>query len=89
MTKVFIGGSRRISRLNVAVRRRIDNIIEKGLPVLIGDANGADKAVQAYLHEKRYGPVEVFCSDETPRNNLGRWPIRRVRPGHSKRDFEY
>ena len=29
MTKVFIGGSRKVTTLNVAVRRRLDTIIEK------------------------------------------------------------
>ena len=89
MTRVFIGGSRSITRLNTDVRGRIDRIIGKGLPVVIGDANGADRAVQAYLHQQGYGLVEVFCSDETPRNNLGGWPIRMVAPDHRKRDFDY
>lgn len=46
MRKVFIGGSRRVSRLHADVRRRLDRIVEKRLPVLAGDANGADKAHQ-------------------------------------------
>ena len=46
MTKVFIGGSRRVTRLNADVQRRIDKIIEQGFPILVGDANGADKAIQ-------------------------------------------
>jgi hypothetical protein len=29
-TKVFIAGSRRLSRLNADVKRRIDTMIEKG-----------------------------------------------------------
>lgn len=48
MTKVFIAGSRQLSRLNAEVKRRIDTMIEKGFTVLVGDANGADKAVQRY-----------------------------------------
>jgi predicted amidophosphoribosyltransferase len=89
VTKVFIGGSRRISRLTTAVRQRLDRIVEKGLPVVIGDANGADKAVQAYLLQQRYSPVEVFCSDEVPRNNLGAWPSRVIQPSHARRDVDY
>jgi len=46
MTRVFIGGSRRLTRLNADVQRRIDKIIEQGFPILVGDANGADKAVR-------------------------------------------
>ena len=89
MTKVFIGGSRKISRLGGDVRQRLDRIIEKRSPVVIGDANGADKAVQAYLHQQGYGLVEVFCADEAPRNKVGEWPSRPVRPSHPKRDFDY
>lgn len=89
MTKVFIGGSRKISRLDPDVQRRLDRIIEKALPVVIGDANGADKAVQGYFHLRGYGSVEVFCSGESPRNNLGGWPIRAVHPGHSRKDFDH
>jgi hypothetical protein len=31
VTKVFIGGSRHITRLEAEVRRRLDRIVEKGL----------------------------------------------------------
>ena len=89
MTRVFIGGSRRISRLSDPLRSRIDRIVEKELSVLIGDANGADKAVQQYLREQAYKFVEVFSSDVTPRNNVGGWPVRVVRPTHARRDFDY
>jgi len=76
--KVFIGGSRRVSRLSAAIRTRLDKIIEKGLPVIIGDANGADKAVQQYLSSKYYDKVEVFCSGSTCRNNIGHWETRLI-----------
>jgi len=89
MTKVFIGGSRHLSRLNPAVRGRIEKIIENRLPVVIGDANGADKAVQRFLHQRNYDRVEVFSSDDVPRNNLGGWPVRVIRPAHRTRDFDY
>ena len=89
MTRVFIGGSRRISRLSDALRGRIDRIVEKDIPVLIGDANGADKAVQRYLRERAHERVEVFSSDAIPRNNVGDWPVRVVRPAHARRDFDY
>ena len=89
MTKVFIGGSRRITRLEAEVRRRLDRIVEKGLPVVIGDANGADKAVQRYLNDRQFEKVEVFSADESPRNNAGGWPVRVIRPGHARRDFDY
>jgi len=89
MTKVFIGGSRHVSRLNAQVRKRIDNIIEKGFPILIDDANGADKAVQQYLHSKHYDNVEVFCSDGICRNNIGNWEIHPVSAGTRERNAQF
>jgi len=89
VTKVFIGGSRKISRLGAEIRRRIDRMVEKRLPVVVGDANGADKAVQRYLHERGYDLVEIFSSDEEPRNNVGGWPVRAVQPSHRTKDFDF
>jgi hypothetical protein len=89
MTKVFIGGSRHASRLNAQIRRRLDIIIEKELPIIIGDANGADKAVQEYLHGKHYQNVEVFCSDGICRNNVGNWQTRNIAAGMRTRDAQF
>lgn len=52
MTKVFIGGSRHVSRLTAPVLERLHTIMEKELSVIVGDANGADKAVQNYFSAK-------------------------------------
>jgi len=89
MTKVFIGGSRAISRLSSDIRRRLDRIVEKQLQVLIGDANGADRAVQQYLKNKAYQRVLIFCTNGHCRNNLGNWPVVPVRVTQKKRDFAY
>lgn len=89
MKTVFIGGSRKVARLAAEVRTRIDRIVEQKLRVVIGDANGADKAVQRYLAERQYGTVEVFCADAVPRNNLGGWPARVVTPRAARKDFQY
>ncbi len=78
MTKIFIGGSRKISRPSAAVNERLDRIIDSGFHVIIGDANGADKAVQSYLKSKNYNLVEVFCAGKICRNNIGHWPTRTV-----------
>ena len=89
-TKVFIAGSRKLSRLNPEVRERIDKIVDKGFTVIIGDANGADKAVQHYLHLKHYANVIVFCMEGVCRNNVGSWPTRAIRAANSdRRDFTY
>ena len=89
MKKVFIGGSRRVSRLNPEIRRRLDRIIEKGLEVLVGDANGADKAVQRHFKERGYCNVHVFCMAGRCRNNLGNCPSEEVTApeGVTGRDF--
>ena len=89
MMKVFIGGSRKISKLSPDVHRRLDEILEKHLPIVIGDAPGVDKSVQQYLHEKGYRAVEVFCSGTRCRNNVGDWPTRQVAVSSSRRDFEF
>jgi nucleoside 2-deoxyribosyltransferase len=89
MKKVFVGGSRRISRLNLMLRKRLDQIVNKNLQVLLGDANGADKAVQAYLDERGYRNVQVYCSAGDCRNNLGSWEVKSIEPPHTRRDFEF
>jgi adenine-specific DNA-methyltransferase len=89
MTRVFIGGSRRLGRLSEDVKRRLDRIVDKKLTVLIGDANGADRAVQEYLSRKGHRLVEVFCTGVSCRNNVSGWPVRQVRAATKKRDFEF
>ena len=89
MNKVFVGGSRRISRLAPEVRKRIDQIMERQLCILVGDANGADKAVQAYLKEHNYPRVIVFCTAGECRNNVADWQVRSVRPPHKAKDFAF
>ena len=89
MSKIFIGGSRHVSRLGAPVRARLDTIIEKGLPVIVGDANGADKAVQQYLFSKSYDQVEVFCSGKACRNNVGRWKTRQIDTDPRERGFRF
>lgn len=89
MSKVFVGGSRRISRLNEQVRRRLDRIIEKNLTVLVGDANGADKAVQKYLAERNYENVVVYCMGGACRNNVGHWDKRQIQSDPKKRGWEH
>jgi hypothetical protein len=89
MTKVFIAGSRQLSRLNADVKHRIDTMIEKGFTVLVGDANGTDKAVQGYLAAKGYRDVIVHCMADNCRNNLAGWPTREVAAPKGARIFTY
>ena len=89
MTTIFVGGSRRVSRLGPDVKQRLDRIMAGDMRVLVGDANGADKAIQIYLLENQYQNVLVFCTGGECRNNVGRWQVRAVVPPHRTRDFEF
>jgi probable addiction module antidote protein len=86
---VFIGGSRHISRLSSQVQERLNNVIETGAPVIVGDANGADKAVQKFLFDHAYPHVTVFCSGDSCRNNVGQWETRLVNPPGKPQGFEF
>jgi hypothetical protein len=86
---VFVAGSRQISRLPAEVRMRLDTMIEKGFQILVGDANGADKAVQRYFADKAYPNVLVHCMKDHCRNNIGNWPTRQVTAPHGAKGFDY
>ncbi|MGA1839483.1 MAG: hypothetical protein ACMUIU_02570 [bacterium] len=89
MNKVFFGGSRKLSQLNQVIRKRVDNVVAKSFEVLIGDANGADRAIQKYLAQIGYKKVIVYCMGDTCRNNLGNWKTRSVNLNRNKKDFNY
>ena len=78
MSTVFLSGSRRISQLNDMVRNRLQNIVHRNLQVVVGDASGADKAMQSYLSEQGYTNVLVFCVGGSCRNNVRPWPFESV-----------
>jgi hypothetical protein len=86
---VFVAGSRQISRLPAEVGSRLDTMIEKGFQILVGDANGADKAVQRYLADRSYPNVLVHCMKDHCRNNVGNWPTREVTPPRGAKGFDY
>ena len=46
-------------------------MIEKGFQILVGDANGADKAIQRYFADRSYPNVLVPCSGTTTGTNVG------------------
>lgn len=89
MNTVFIGGSRHVSRLPVEVKERLDNIISSGHRVIVGDANGADKAAQKHFAGAGYDKVTVYCSGEQPRNNLGHWSLHRVAVSKKVSGFQF
>ncbi len=89
MRAVFVGGSRHVSRLPAPVKKRLDRITSESLRVVVGDANGVDKAVQKYLADSAYRNVVVFCSGNTPRNNLGHWHTNAIPATSARKDFHY
>jgi hypothetical protein len=86
---VFVAGSRQISKLPTEVRVRLDTMIEKGFQILVGDANGADKAVQRYFALKSYPNVLVHCMKDHCRNNIGKWPTRQLVAPRGAKGFDY
>ena len=89
MNKVIFGGSRKLGKLSKAIKQHADNIISQMCLVLVGDANGADRAMQEYLAEKKYPHVLVFCAGNTCRNNVGSWETRCVPTGRACKDFRH
>lgn len=87
--KVFVGGSRQLGRLNSEIRRRLDNIMANAFTILVGDANGIDKAVQKYCVDKHYKRVMVFCAGDSCRNNLGNWEIRHVAVDRVTKNYKF
>jgi hypothetical protein len=89
MTRVFLGGSRKVSRLNEPIRARLGEIVRRKLQVVIGDANGADRAMQRQLAEWGYQEVVVYFVGSAPRNNEGGWPTHHVPTPPSVRGFDF
>ena len=89
MKTVFLSGSRGISRLNDDIRGRVQNIMNQGFQIIVGDANGADKALQSFLADSGYEDVTVFCAGASCRNNAGGWAVEQVSvdPKLTGRDF--
>lgn len=78
MTTVFIAGSITIKKIDDLIKDRIANILDAGHNIILGDADGADKAVQDHLALDGRAKVTVYCSGEQPRNNSGHWPVESI-----------
>ena len=79
MYKIFISGSMGIKNINEKVIKRINNIIDSKYEVIIGDANGVDSSIQSYLSFKNLKSVTVYCTGAKPRNNIGKWIIKKIK----------
>lgn len=83
MHKVFISGSMSIKNINPDVLERINNVIDSGYQVLVGDADGVDTSIQSYLHERNAYSVIVYCTGDQPRNNVGKWTVNSIQTNYS------
>jgi surfactin synthase thioesterase subunit len=68
--KIFISGSKSISKLTDEMFAVLDKVMQDGDTILVGDCYGADFAVQKYLLQKGYTDVIVYCSGEQPRKHV-------------------
>ncbi|WP_431285568.1 helix-turn-helix domain-containing protein [Humitalea sp. 24SJ18S-53] len=78
MTTVFIAGSISINRLHEKVADRINKIVSSDFNVVVGDADGTDTSIQECLQRYQAGKVTVYCTGDSPRNNVAEWPVHRV-----------
>lgn len=78
MSTVFLAGSINIKKLHPKFMERLDSLIDSGLQIVVGDATGADSAIQKRLKDRGTDRVTVYCSGTTPRHNYGEWSIRSV-----------
>lgn len=89
MKNMFIGGSRRILRLNDGFLSLLNRITKSNNCILIGDANGADRLVQEFFVRVGYSNVTVYCTGSKPRNNAGSWTVRKIESNLQRQTFEF
>lgn len=87
--KVFIAGPRAIPKLNKKVEERLYNIYSKNIAVVVGDANGVDKAVQSYFHKLNYQNVNIYAAQGKARCNVGNWIVENVKVESNTKGFDY
>jgi len=78
MPSVFVAGSINIKHLDLAFCSRLSAVSERKFTILVGDAMGADAAIQQELNRAGVDDVVVYCSGSEPRNNIGSWRVERV-----------
>lgn len=89
MSTVFISGSMSIKSLDDFVVLYIKDFIWDKFNILVGDANGIDLQVQQLLYDEKYENVNIYCSGNKCRNNIGGWKVINVKADDSinGRDF--
>ena len=68
----------KIKNIHPLVLNRIENIIKSSFDIIVGDADGVDTSIQAFLKAKSYEKVVVYCSGQYVRNSLGSWTVEKV-----------
>lgn len=68
---VYITGSPEITSLLEAVTKRLDQIVDKGYAILVGDNKGFDSTIQKYFAMRKYRLVTVYVSGQHTRYNEG------------------
>lgn len=100
--KIFVFGSKSISKLSDEFISRIDNHISDKDTFLIGDCYGVDAAVQRYLEDKQYKNVKVYtstpsfgdigkneCDIKDARRNLGNWKVVNILSKHKPKTYAF
>lgn len=86
---MFIAGPRAISKLDGKVEDKLHNIFQNNLTVVVGDANGVDKAIQQYFYDLKYQNVFVYASLGKARFNIGNWKVEKVDVENRLKGFDF
>jgi hypothetical protein len=92
--RVFLGGSKSITELTDEEKSVIDEYIENGCHILVGDCRGVDTEIQRYLAECEYKRVSIYATDGIAGNNIGNFkvincPSGRTPEGRKHKDYSY
>ena len=68
MNSVFISGSSSIKDLPKDVIKSLENIIDKGFEIFVGDAKGVDTLIQQYFYKRNYTNINKA-------NEIKKWLI--------------
>lgn len=76
---VFISGKVKFDEpIPNKVKDELNRVMSAKSKIIIGDAPGADTRVQDYLSDSGYKNVTVYTTDDTVRNNVGNWTVRKI-----------
>lgn len=87
--KIFIGGAKTQRNLDIVIKKRIQNIVNRGYTILVGDCYGIDTSVQSFLSSINYNNVCIYASNGKARNNLGKWEIKSINVPPSAKGFDF